>query len=458
MVPAADAIARIAAERMLNSVIAGLVLTILAWALLRLVPRTNAGTRVAVWFSVLVAVPGLLLAALFLASSSTTAQSKSTLLVVPAGWAFAGFVAWAAIAGAALLRVVSGLWRIRRMRRTCNSIDLATLDSTVAQTVAQFRPNRPVSLLRSATARVPMAVGFFKPAVILPEWALNELSPAELAAVLLHEFAHLRRWDDWSNFFQKILRALFFFHPAMWWLDRRLALDREIACDDIVLAATNNAHAYASCLVDVAEKSLLRRSLALAQAAVHRVQHMSLRISQIMDSTRPRATRVSRIALAAVAALAGACLVGVLHTPTLIALDEGASQVESSRSIAGLTPVLTRDLGAAHVLPAMLRQKPPGRPDLQKPSLIARKRKPQQPAAVVATAVTARTKQQPNLLRAGMSAQTPVMMPVGSMLLVMRDGSIDPSGRVIWTLSVWHVTVFHPVQSPIQGTTAANSI
>jgi hypothetical protein len=62
------------------------------------------------------------------------------------------------------------------------------------------------------------------------------------------------------------------------------------------------------------------------------------------------------------------------------------------------------------------------------------------------------------LLRAGMSAQTPVMMPVGSMLLVMRDGSIDPSGRVIWTLSVWHVTVFHPVQSPIQGTTAANSI
>jgi len=65
---------------------------------------------------------------------------------------------------------------------------------------------------------------------------------------LLHEFAHLGRWDDWTNLAQKLVRTIFFFHPAVWWIEKRLSLEREMACDDVVLAETQNPRAYAECL------------------------------------------------------------------------------------------------------------------------------------------------------------------------------------------------------------------
>jgi len=78
---------------------------------------------------------------------------------------------------------------------------------------------------------VPTAIGFFQPAVIVPAWTLRELSAEELHSVLLHELAHLRRWDDWTNLAQELVGALFFFHPAVWRIGSRLSLEREMACD-----------------------------------------------------------------------------------------------------------------------------------------------------------------------------------------------------------------------------------
>jgi beta-lactamase regulating signal transducer with metallopeptidase domain len=450
-----DTIARIAAERMLNSVVAGLVLTILAWTLLRFLPRTNAGTRVAVWSSVLVAIPALFLAAVFGASGSAASQQHLAPIIVSEGWTFAILAAWGVIAGVALLRVGFGLRRIRRIRRECIPLDIATLDGSVLETLKNFGPKRPVSLLESSRARVPMAVGYFKPAIILPKWTLSELSSAELSSVLLHELAHLRRWDDWTNLFQKVLSALFFFHPALWWLDRQLALDREMACDDMVLAATNNANAYARCLLDVAEKSLFRRSVALAQAAVHHVHDISLRISQIMNSSRPRATRVSKAALAAVSALAGTCLVGVLHSPRLIAFQDSVSYREASRAV----PVEVRDLGAYRVVPVTLREEFSGvRHNLRQANSVASLRKPRQPAQVLSASLPLRRDQQPKLLRATLRHARPAMVQAGSLLVVMRDGTVDPTGRVIWTLSVWRLTVFHPAQPSVQEAVVSKSI
>src|SRR6202011_3024466 len=98
-----------------------------------------------------------------------------------------------------------------------------------------------------------------RPLVVIPAWARQELSTTELQAILLHELAHLRRWDDWTNLVQKIVGALLFFHPAVWWIEQRLSLEREMACDDVVLAETVSPRGYAECLLSLAEKSLLRR-------------------------------------------------------------------------------------------------------------------------------------------------------------------------------------------------------
>ena len=178
--------------------------------------------------------------------------------------------------------------------------------------------------------------------------------------ILLHELAHLRRRDDWTNLVQKILGALLFFHPAVWWIEKKLALEREMACDDLVLASTTSPRAYAECLVSLAEKSFLRRGLALAQAAVDRLRNVSLRVSQILDVHRPRATRVWRPAPVLVGGVSLVCLLALSHAPTRLVSFENASV---SPAVANATA--PRDFEAsqlshtgAQVIPAKLQLGP----------------------------------------------------------------------------------------------------
>jgi hypothetical protein len=195
-----------------------------------------------------------------------------------------------------------------------------------------LRSVRHVELCASDTVQVPTAIGFFRPAVVLPSWTLRELSPPELHALVLHELAHLRRWDDWTNLAQKILRALFFFHPAVWWVERRLSLEREMACDDVVLAHTANPRAYAQCLVSLAEKNFLRRGVALAQAAVGRMRQTSLRVLQILDARRPDGVRIWKPAPWVVAGFSVACLSVAAHAPKLVAFRDASTSYPVSVS------------------------------------------------------------------------------------------------------------------------------
>jgi hypothetical protein len=166
---------------------------------------------------------------------------------------------------------------------------------------------------------------------------LQELSAAELNSILVHELTHLRRRDDWTNLAQQILKALLFFHPAVWWIESKLALEREMACDDAVLAETTNPRDYAQCLISVAEKSLVRRGLALAQAAVNRMRQTSLRVSQILDVNRSKAIPVWKPALYSVAAFSIACLAGLSHTPGLVAFKDQVPDAIASASTPGVT-------------------------------------------------------------------------------------------------------------------------
>ncbi len=67
--------------------------------------------------------------------------------------------------------------------------------------------------------------------------ALTGLTPEQLEAVIAHELGHIKRFDVAVNFLQMIAETLFFFHPAVWWLNRRIRADREDCCDDVAIAA-----------------------------------------------------------------------------------------------------------------------------------------------------------------------------------------------------------------------------
>jgi beta-lactamase regulating signal transducer with metallopeptidase domain len=350
-------LAQLTVERVVNSLPEGLLIAACVWLLLRLMGRQNAGTRFAVWLIALAGVVALPLLGAFGSPQSSLIPQAHVQLAVPSFWATSFFVLWISIAVLALARVVAGVWQVRQIRSSCTEVPPAELDPALQALLAET--NRPVRLLVSDKARVPAALGFRNPAIVLPAWALADLSADELRPILIHELAHLRRHDDWTNLLQKSVRAIFFFHPAVWWIDARLSLEREMACDDAVLAATGNPRAYAGCLIDLLERGCARRGWTMAQAAVARARDASLRIARILRVGTSATTRVGRTALGVAASLSVACAGLALCMPHFVEFVP-----LNSISAAQITKPLTGDDGirfpASAVIPASFHpeQKP----------------------------------------------------------------------------------------------------
>jgi len=345
-----DAITRFAAAGILNSLLGGIAIALLAWAVARLSSRQGSGTRFAVWFLALVAIGVLPFAAHF-ASASHVATKISTAgaITLPQSFATYLFVAWMIGATLGLLHVAHGLYRLRRLRATCTPVDLDRLDPTSRAILDDVQKNRAgdpplspsfgdrvghrrVTLCSSDAVRVPAAIGYFRPLVVFPTWAISDLPPGELNAILLHELAHLRRWDDFTNLAQKVLKAIFFFHPAVWFIESRLTLEREMACDDAVLAASFSPRAYAESLVGLAEKSFLRRGVQLAQAAVSHIQQLKLRLAEILrkDRSQQGSTRMGKPAVALMMLVGIVSAYAVAHGPRLIAFSPGARNITAA--------------------------------------------------------------------------------------------------------------------------------
>ena len=445
-------LARISAERMLNGVAEGVVIALFAGVLLQVMRRQNlgqrnSGTRFAVLLTALFSIAALPVLSVVRASVGPSISKGAVWAVtVPSLWATYFVLAWAAIAMVGLARVGLGLWQLRGVRAGSEVVDPARLDVVLQKTLGEFHSRRQVTIAISEKVMVPAAIGFFRPMIVLPSWALRELSTAELNSILIHELAHLQRRDDWTNLTQKVLRAVLFFHPAVWWVERQLSLEREMACDDVVLARTENPRAYAECLVTVAERSLMRRGLALAQAAVSKMRQTTLRVAQILDGSSSNATRAWKPALGLVTVASGIFVVALARAPELVAFRESVPVVAST-----VMPVsLTSGSLAAVVVPTSLptnSAKPilpkavltsfrygtePSRKVTTKP--IQAKVMLPESAQPIAKATLASLKQEDEV-----SAQT--------LFVVMRTEQVGPEGAS-WTIRVWQFTVLKPEQIP----------
>lgn len=437
MVPELQTVAQFFIEGLLNTAAEGVVLAGLVWVLLRLIGRQNSGTRFAIWFCALLAIVALP----FVSGSSFLASHFPVLhpalrgeIVLSRSWAFCLFAAWAAGTGLLLLRLAVGLRRVRRFRRNCSELDLAGVDPAIAGVLQEFECSRRVKLCVSTDAAVPAAIGFFRPAIVFPAWLLPQLSAEEIKLVLLHELAHLRRWDDWTNLAQKTLKAVFFFHPAVWWIENRLTLEREMACDDMVLAQTASPRAYASSLISFAEKLQGGRGLALAQALVNRMHQMSLRLAQILDPKRPRRTGLWKPVLAFTAGMLALVLGAAPSMPKLVAF-----QVQPSQSPAQPTQTAQRVLNAAEqpadsgmVRPVAERVAQSPRPEAE-PRVISAVFHPFS-AAAVPLQLKARSRRRPGVMRANARRE---QHPIQGSIIILRTTQHDGSGSGVWTLCIW---------------------
>jgi bla regulator protein blaR1 len=319
-------IAAMAFERMLYCLVGGMALGAAIWVVFGLLPGKNSRTQFAVWFSTLLAVALMPIIAFGQSWRSALpggpVVSEHPLITMSASWAEYIVLAWCAVATVGLTRVAAGIWQLHRLRRTCVPIDSSLLTVASQARIDDVIKRRAVSVLVSSEVEVPTAIGFFRPAIVIPVWLADETSATELECVLLHELAHLRRWDDWSNLVQKVIKSILFFHPAVWWIERKLSLDREMACDDAVLEQTVSPRAYAECLARLAERRFLRRQMALAQAAVDRVKQLTRRVARILDAERTPSTRLWKPAIPMVLGVAALCAVSSWKTPELVRLTE----------------------------------------------------------------------------------------------------------------------------------------
>ncbi len=112
---------------------------------------------------------------------------------------------------------------------------------------------RRVRLLESTLVEVPTVIGWIKPVILLPASALSGLSLPQLEAILAHELAHIRRHDYLVNLVQTLVETLLFYHPAVWWLSRRIRVERENCCDDLAVRLCGDPYTYAKALADLEE-------------------------------------------------------------------------------------------------------------------------------------------------------------------------------------------------------------
>lgn len=146
------------------------------------------------------------------------------------------------------LRHVAGWTSVCRMRRRGVCCAPERWQSELARLSAQLHLSRPVRLLESCLADAPVVLGHFRPLILMPVGLLAGLPAEQVEAILLHELAHIRRFDYLVNVFQRLVEGLLFYHPAVWWISRVIRNERENCCDDVVVAMSGNAHEYARAL------------------------------------------------------------------------------------------------------------------------------------------------------------------------------------------------------------------
>jgi bla regulator protein BlaR1 len=144
----------------------------------------------------------------------------------------------------------------------------------------------------------PGVVGLCRPVMVVPEGIAERLGPAELDAVLAHESFHVRRRDNLAAAVHMAVEAIFWFHPLVWWLGRRIMQERERACDESVLRRRNDPEAYAQGILNVC-KFYLESPLPCVSGITG--SNLKQRIEEIMTRRLSRELNMARSIVFAVA-------------------------------------------------------------------------------------------------------------------------------------------------------------
>lgn len=295
-------------EWVLNWIADGVVVTLLVGVGLRLASRVNASTRCWIWWATLLGVIGLAAApwlvaasmdALRLGTPPATMGDKARLLrlsinvpALPPSLVRAVILTWCLVAAAEIIRLFLALAAVHTLKRSARPLD-ESFERRLTLWQSLRERGRAVRVAWSERVGVPSVLGLGSVVILLPEYLMTDVTEQELDQIIVHEYAHAQRYDDWTGFAQCLIRTFLGFHPAVRWIDRELTLEREVACDDWVVALTGSRRGYARLLTRLVERSRRSFDLRLVPGIARSRPTISTRVTRLLDFTRSRNTGVS---------------------------------------------------------------------------------------------------------------------------------------------------------------------
>jgi beta-lactamase regulating signal transducer with metallopeptidase domain/protocatechuate 3,4-dioxygenase beta subunit/peroxiredoxin len=228
----------------------------------------------------------------------------------PTDWIALGLAAYAVVATALLVRVLTSLLAVERLRRSSVPVDDLAWSAALELCRSRLGISGHLNLAWSPRVSIPIVLGWLRPTVLLPD-SLTSLDPVEHAdAILMHELSHVRRGDYPWNVALRIAQSLYWPHPLIWLLGRAIAETRERVCDDVCVHELGDASSYGETLLAVAA-GISRRpgpAVGLAMARPSGLARRLARIARCRGDGHCLPGRPVRILIAAIAVAAAGLL------------------------------------------------------------------------------------------------------------------------------------------------------
>jgi len=254
------------------------------------------------------------------ASARSTATAPSVERPRPLSLSLLLMIGWLGIVAARCVMLLAAGVHVRVWVSRARPITDPSLLGLLEQAGRRVGVRRPVGLRNSEACATPLVVGVWRPVVLLPSAVLRRLDGDQLRAVLIHEMYHVKRWDGAVNLLQGVLGAVYFFHPLVWWANRRIRQLREDACDERTVAALEGRRKpYGEALFKVAE-ILGYAAPPLALGVLDSSAPLKQRLRRILDPHLPTAGRLGWASGLTVLA-AGAILIPTGARPTTTPAD-----------------------------------------------------------------------------------------------------------------------------------------
>ena len=335
----------------------GAAIAVITTLAVRAVPPAAASKRHLIWWVALAATLVLPFFDIFgspaaghLEPSEAIDTAGFTLPMPPVWLIFVAVGLWVGMVVAHVCRLALGLRALRRLVASSSPLDAEHV-ARLTRWQAARRSGRSAELRVSNDIAGACAVGFGRPTIVVSPQLAAAMNDEALEAIVLHEYAHLQRYDEWARVIQCVVLAVARWHPAVLWISRQIDVEREIACDQRVVAQACAPLAYARNLAEAAEFIASARGSAplLALGSSTTTPMLRLRVERLLRFVPIRNRSFAVYASASVLAVVVAAALWLSQLPLLVTFKARVAQVAAPATLASVSFLtdLTHELPSA---------------------------------------------------------------------------------------------------------------